>query len=412
MVLSIIIVNYNVKYFLEQCLLSVKKAIAASRERGVGRQESGVGSRESRVGSGEFSAEVFVVDNNSTDGSIDYLKSKFEFVQFIPNTTNVGFAKANNQALQIAKGECVLFLNPDTIVPEDCFVKCIEFIKSVDKAGACGVRMVDGSGRFLKESKRGFPAPWVSFCKLFGLAALFPHSKLFARYYLGHLNEKQNHTTDALPGAFMFVKKEVLDITGGFDEQFFMYAEDIDLSFRIQQAGYHNYYFADCTIIHFKGESTKRGKEYGKLFYKAMSQFAKKYYRSSAWYLEGAIWLRRMLAVGPQDSASYRRFVTKGKGAADLVNINKKCFLTGDLMTIANLKRKLLALHRRTIVEDEKLADEIVFCEGKEFAFRQVISQLQVTPGKSYKIHASESESVVGSDISNKQGEVIPLKIQ
>jgi GT2 family glycosyltransferase len=258
MQLSVIIVNYNVKHFLEQCLCSVQKACSG------------------------LAAEVIVVDNNSTDNSLEYLTSRFESVQFIPNKENHGFAKACNQGWQKAKGDYVLFLNPDTIVPEDCFNKCISFFQSHPDAGGLGVKMLDGSGKFLKESKRAFPSPLTSLYKLFGLAKLFPRSGTFARYHLGHLDENKNNEVDVLAGAFMMIRREVLDKVGSFDETFFMYGEDIDLSYRIQQAGYKNYYFAGTSIIHFKGESTRKGSmNYVRMFYKAMSVFVKKHYGGS-----------------------------------------------------------------------------------------------------------------------------------
>ncbi|HMI77248.1 MAG TPA: glycosyltransferase [Ferruginibacter sp.] len=258
MQLSVIIVNYNVKYFLEQCLYSVQKACR------------------------NMEAEIIVADNYSADGSKDFLEPRFPAVKFIWNNNNVGFAKANNQAIEIAKGEYILFLNPDTLVPEDCFEKCLDFFRSNDHTGALGIRMIDGSGKFLKESKRAFPSPLTSLYKLSGLASLFPRSRTFARYHLGNLPEKENHEVDVLAGAFMMTPKSVLGRIGNFDERFFMYGEDVDLSFRIQQAGYKNYYFAESSIIHFKGESTKRGSlNYVRLFYKAMSLFVKKQYSGS-----------------------------------------------------------------------------------------------------------------------------------
>src|SRR4030095_13423431 len=170
--------------------------------------------------------------------------------------------RANNQDLQLVNGKYVLFLNPDTIIPEDCFSKCLAFMDAHPMAGALGVRMIDGTGQFLKESKRGFPSPWAAFCKMSGLTGLFPKSDFYARYYLGHLNSNQTHVIDALAGAFMFCKKIVLDKTKGFDEQFFMYAEDLDLSYRMQRAGFKNYYYPGCNIIHFKGESTNKDFRY------------------------------------------------------------------------------------------------------------------------------------------------------
>jgi len=265
MLLSVIIVNYNVKHFLEQCLYSVQKACKG------------------------IDAEIIVADNNSTDGSRGFLEPAFPGVKFIWNSDNAGFAKANNQALEMASGNFILFLNPDTIIPEDCIEKCVQFFDQHKDAGAVGVRMIDGSGKFLKESKRAFPSPLTSLFKLSGLARLFPHSSTFARYHLGHLPEKENHEVDVLAGAFMMIPKTVLQQVGNFDDRFFMYGEDVDLSFRIQQSDrestvgkYKNYYFSGTTIIHFKGESTKRGSlNYVRLFYNAMNLFVKKHYSGS-----------------------------------------------------------------------------------------------------------------------------------
>lgn len=255
MLLSVIIVNYNVKHFLEQCLCSVEKAVAG------------------------MEAEVIVVDNNSSDNSMEYLVPRFPGVRFKANTENTGFAKGCNQGLAVAKGKYILFLNPDTIVPEDCFQQCVTFLASQPEAGALGIRMLDGSGHFLKESKRSFPSPLTSLYKLFGLSRLFPRSKTFSRYHLGHLDERATNEVDVLAGAFMMIKKEVLDKTGSFDETFFMYGEDVDLSYRIQKAGYKNYYFAGSSIIHFKGESTRKGSmNYVRMFYTAMSKFVRKHY--------------------------------------------------------------------------------------------------------------------------------------
>jgi O-antigen biosynthesis protein len=279
MLLSVIIVNYNVKHFLEQCLCSVQKAASG------------------------ITAEIIVVDNHSEDNSLEYLKPKFRSVTFIANTENLGFAKACNQGLKIATGKYILFLNPDTIVPEDCFQQCISFLAADPQAGATGIRMVDGQGNFLRESKRAFPSPITSLFKLSGLSRLFPRSRIFSRYHLGHLNENENHEADVLAGAFMMIKKEVLDKTGGFDETFFMYGEDIDLSYRIQKAGYKNYYYAQSCILHFKGESTRKGSmNYVRMFYKAMSQFVSKHYGGSKagifhLMIHSAIWIRAMLSA-------------------------------------------------------------------------------------------------------------------
>ncbi|HVT84847.1 MAG TPA: glycosyltransferase [Chitinophagaceae bacterium] len=279
MQLSVIIVNYNVKHFLEQCLYSVRSA------------------------SKRLQAEVIVVDNRSEDNSLTYLQPLFPDVQFLANQENIGFSKACNQGLKLSTGNYVLFLNPDTIVPEDCFVKCIEFFESHPDAGAMGIKMLDGAGRFLKESKRSFPSPSAALYKLFGLSKIFPRSKIFSKYHLGNLDSDQTHEIDVLAGAFMMAKKEVLDKTGGFDETFFMYGEDVDLSYRIQKAGYKNYYFAGSSIIHFKGESTRKGSlNYIRMFYNAMSIFVRKQYGGSRarlfnFLIHSAIWFRAVMTA-------------------------------------------------------------------------------------------------------------------
>lgn len=248
-------------------------------------------------------AEIIIVDNNSSDNSVPFLQSHFPECIFINNEENIGFAKACNQGARIAKGQYILFLNPDTIVPEDCFLQCISFFESHPDAGAIGIRMLDGKGNFLRESKRSFPSPLTSLYKLFGLSALFPHSRVFSRYHLGYLSDNESHEVDVLAGAFMMIKKEVLDQTGLFDETFFMYGEDVDLSYRIQQAEYKNYYFAGSQIIHFKGESTKKGSlNYVKMFYNAMSIFVQKHYGSGKarlfnFLIQGAIIFRGALSA-------------------------------------------------------------------------------------------------------------------
>ena len=204
--LTVIIVNYNVRYFLEQCLHTVEKA------------------------SRNIEAEIFVVDNNSVDGSCEMVKEKFPHVRLIENHENLGFSKANNQALALSKAEFCLLLNPDTVVEEDTFEKCIEFMRSHEDAGGLGVHMIDGKGDFLPESKRALPTPAVAFYKVFGLSMLFPRSRIFSRYHLGYLNREETHEVEVLSGAFMFLRRKALDKTGFLDENFFMYGEDIDLS--------------------------------------------------------------------------------------------------------------------------------------------------------------------------------------
>jgi len=279
MKLSVIIVNYNVKYFIEQCLHSVIKAIK------------------------DIDAEVFVVDNNSVDGSCSMIKDKFPKVTLVENKRNEGFAKANNIAIKESKGQYILLLNPDTVVQEDTFIKCISFMEEHPDAGALGVKMINGKGNFLPESKRALPTPSVAFYKISGLSFLFPRSRIFGRYHLGNLDKEQNHEVEILSGAFMFIRRETIDKTGLLDENFFMYGEDIDLSYRIINAGYKNYYFAGTTIIHYKGESTKKGSlNYVIVFYDAMLRFAQKHFsKSNLWFfsfiIRLAIYLRASVAI-------------------------------------------------------------------------------------------------------------------
>jgi len=278
MQLSIIIVNYNVKEFLEQCLLSVENAIK------------------------NINAEVIIVDNNSVDNSCRMVKERFPQFQLIENKINTGFAVANNQAINISKGKYVLLLNPDTLVEEDTFEKVVNFMEQHPEAGGLGVKMIDGNANFLPESKRALPTPQVAFYKIFGLSRLFPKSKKFGKYHLSYLDKDKNHEIEVLSGAFMLMRKETLDKVGLLDETFFMYGEDIDLSYRIILGGYKNYYFAETTIIHYKGESTKKGSlNYVKTFYNAMIIFAEKHFGDSAKtyirIIKFAIYLRASLSI-------------------------------------------------------------------------------------------------------------------
>lgn len=247
--------------------------------------------------------EVFVVDNNSVDNSVEMVREKFPQVKIIANKENVGFSKANNQALRIAQGEYQLLLNPDTVVEEDTFKKIIQFMDEHPEAGGLGVYMIDGKGNFLPESKRGLPTPLVAFYKIFGLSALFPDSKIFGKYHLGYLDKNKIHEVEILSGAFMLLRKKALDKVGLLDEDFFMYGEDIDLSYRIIKGGFKNYYFPETRIIHYKGESTKKSSiNYVFVFYNAMIIFAKKHFSQKhasifSFLINMAIYLRAGIAI-------------------------------------------------------------------------------------------------------------------
>ena len=259
MELSIVIVNYNVKEFLTQCLDSIFKSQT------------------------QYNYEVIVIDNSSRDSGRDEICSTFKDITWIDNSENVGFGRANNQGFSHAKGVYTLILNPDTVLQEDTLEKCISYLLAHPEVGGLGIKGLDGSGQFLPESKRALPTPLVALWKITGLSAIFPKSSVFARYHLGHLSPEENHEVDILVGCFMMVPTQLLLSVGGFDPQYFMYGEDIDLSYELQKTGHKNIYFSDSQIIHYKGESTKRGSlNYVRMFYKAMVLFAKKQFTGSS----------------------------------------------------------------------------------------------------------------------------------
>lgn len=295
MKLSVIIVSYNVEHFLAQCLISVERAIE---------------NYSNQTPSNPSQIDVFVVDNISVDGTCEMVKERFPWVTLIENSENVGFSKANNQAIHISNAEYVLLLNPDTVIQEDTFLKCISFADDNPKLGGMGVPMFDGSGTYLPESKRGIPTPWASLSRISGLFRLAPKSKRLNSYYAGHLSADENHKIDVLSGAFMWMRKSALDEIGVLDEDFFMYGEDIDLSWRIVKGGWENHYFTGTRIIHYKGESTKKGSlNYVSIFYKAMLIFAAKHFegsqaRSFNFLIRIAIYFRAFISV-------LRRVVTR-----------------------------------------------------------------------------------------------------
>jgi len=453
MVLSVIIVNYRVRYFLELCLHSVRRALA------------GIGP-----------AEIIVVDNASGDGSVEALRLAFPGVRFVENRENVGFARANNQALRLAGGEYVLFLNPDTVLPEDFARLCLDFMRSGPPIGgsgagqgdqhvsssrpggrgigAVGVRMIDGSGAFLPESRRGFPSPWVAFCKLAGLTALFPRNRFFARYYLGGVPADKPHPAPVLSGACMMARRSILGEVGGFDERFFMYAEDIDLSYRIEKAGYVNFYFPGTTIVHFKGESTQKDIRYIRMFYKAMSQFRRKHFNRGLpaiwnWGMEAAIWIRVGLGglgrahvpqhnhahgSGQDNDPSHGPYNGPGQepnpnhapapasaagrqGDPSSASSKRSLWITGDAAETARVKEELAGKQDWEIASEEKAASVVLLCEGEDFSFRECIHALehggfarQHPRGQKVPkvlIHASGSRSAAGSTDREGRGEIV-----
>ena len=268
--LTVIILNFNVRYLLESCLESVFTATAS------------------------IPSEVIVVDNASTDESVAMVQTRFPQVMLLTNTENLGFAKANNQAIRRAKGRKILILNPDTLVNKQAIIAGSEYLDHDDSVAAVGVKMTDGNGNFLKESKRGFPTLWSSLWKLTGISRWFPEHKQLNHYYLGHLDQNDTHEVEVLTGAFLMVRKKILDQLGGFDEGYFMYGEDIDLSHRIRQLGYRLVYLGNVSITHLKGRSSKAHSiQHVRNFYLAMLVFVKKYYShpGTKWLMTITIWL-------------------------------------------------------------------------------------------------------------------------
>ncbi len=327
MKLSVIIVNYNVKLYLEQCLNSVERAAQG------------------------LEYEIFVTDNNSTDGSMEYLKQRFPHVTFIENKDNVGFAKANNQAIRIAKGEYVLLLNPDTIVCESTLKDCIQFMDSHQDVGATGVRQLKSNGSFALESRRGIPTPFTSFCKMTGLCMMFPKSRLFGKYYMQYLNANEPNEIEAISGAFMFIRHTTLNESGLLDEDFFMYGEDIDLSFRLMKTGKKNYYLP-TKILHYKGESTeKTSYRYIYVFYEAMLIFFRKHYSHYSILLsapiKAAIYFKAFTAfIAQQTRKLFKKndknvrhdqqtsflIISNNEGTKSIKAILDKCGMRSDIM--------------------------------------------------------------------------------
>lgn len=402
--LSVIIVNYNVKFFLEQCLHSVLRASA------------------------NLSVEILVVDNHSQDGSNTYLPPRFPSVSFTWLNNNLGFSKANNLALEKATGDYVLFLNPDTIVPEYCFEHAIAFMKDRPHAGAIGVRMIDGAGYYLRESKRSFPSVRASFYKMSGLSAMFPNSPLFSAYYAAHLPEEGNHEVDVIAGAFMMVSRDCLKKVKGFDEEYFMYGEDIDLSYRILQAGFKNFYLSSISILHFKGESTKKySKGYIRSFYGAMQLFVKKHYEQkkitrflmSASISVGSLFSsarrsgKKTLKKEHRFSKSPQIAIVAGqKRFEETIGILKYSTRPFTIRGRIAFNKFDIGIHLGKLEDLAWLTkqyelDDLLFCEGP-MTFTEIIDTIRQHRGLlNFYIQARGCNAIVGSNNKNENGTVI-----
>jgi len=374
MQLSVIILNYNVRYFLEQCILSVQKALEG------------------------IDGEIIVIDNASSDDSCDMMKTKFPHIKLIENTVNLGFPKGNNIGVAQAKGEYICILNPDTVVAEDTFVKILnsKFRIQNPEIGIIGCKLIDGTGNFLPESKRGVPSPWVAFTKIFGLYKI---SNYFGRYYAQHLSENESGKVDILVGAFMMMKRELYLEVGGFDENCFMYSDDIDLSYLVLKTGKSNYYFHDTSVIHYKGESTVRDETYMKRFQEAMQFFYNKHFKKS-WYFDVMMrfgtFVFSLLKKNQQKNKQriIDEYVIFSKVEIDLKSSKKATYLS-DLNQFKNLSKKNI---------------EIIF-DVTAFSFTEIITFMQSNKGKSlsFKNYISSSNYLIGSDDSKDRGQIILL---
>ena len=374
MQLSVIILNYNVRYFLEQCILSVQKALEG------------------------IDGEIIVVDNASSDGSCEMMKNKFPHIKLIENAINLGFPKGNNIGVAQAKGEYICILNPDTVVEEDAFAKILnsKFQIPNSQLGIIGCKLIDGTGNFLPESKRGVPTPWVAFTKIFGLYKI---SNYFGKYYAQHLSENQSGKVDILVGAFMMMKRELYLKVGGFDENCFMYSDDIDLSYLVLKTGKSNYYFHETSVIHYKGESTVRDGTYMKRFREAMQFFYKKHFKKS-WFFDVMMQvgsfvfslLKKNLQKNKQRTID--EYVVFSKAELDLKLSKKVTYLT-DLNQFRNQSKKNI---------------EIIF-DITAFSFTEIITFMENNRNHnlSFKNYISSSNYLIGSNNSNDRGQIILL---
>lgn len=372
MQLSVIILNYNVRYFLEQCVESVQKAL------------------------NNLDAEIIVVDNNSSDDSCAMMKRLFPHIKLIENKENVGFPKGNNIAVAEAKGEYVCILNPDTVVAEDTFEKILnsQFTIHNSQLGIIGCKLIDGTGNFLPESKRGVPTPWVAFTKIFGL---YKVSSFFGKYYAQHLTENQSGKVDILVGAFMVLKRDLYLQVGGFDENCFMYSDDIDLSYMIQKLGKENFYFHETTVIHYKGESTVRDEKYLKRFREAMQFFYKKHFKKSVIF-------DVMMQVG-----SFVFTIFKQKQQKNTVrNIDKYIVFSKENLQLNLKKTHEYLTDFKQFVTYENLNIEVVF-DTNSFSFAEIIAFMEKNKSKkiTFKNYISQSNYLIGSNNANDRGEVI-----
>ncbi|MCX7549296.1 glycosyltransferase family 2 protein [Xanthomarina sp. F2636L] len=366
MKLSVIILNYNVRYFLELCLRSAEAAIS------------------------NMDAEIIVIDNNSSDDSCQMVKQLFPNIKLIENKSNDGFSTGNNIGIKQAQGEYLCILNPDTVVAEDTFEILLKFADATPNLGILGCKLIDGKGGFLPESKRNIPTPMVSIQKLFG------YSK---PYYAHHLKSDQTGKVSMLVGAFMIIKKSVYNEVGGLDEDYFMYGEDIDLSYKVLKAGYQNYYNSETTVIHFKGESTLKDKTYAKRFNGAMQLFFLKHFKPN-WLFNIILWIGiKIISI----------FYPKGKESSN--KINEYVFISNEnhQQLQATLNKKITT--QATIANYLPYYEYILDTDFLDFKKTiDIVAKNNTKHPSTFKFLLKTSQVILGSNTSKSRGEVIHIK--
>lgn len=387
MQLSVIILNYNVRYFLEQCVLSVQAALQ------------------------HIDGEIIVVDNNSSDNSCQMMKTRFPHIKLIQNNENTGFPKGNNIGVAEAKGKYICMLNPDTVVAEDTFTKILnsQLPTPNSQLGIIGCKLIDGTGNFLPESKRGIPTPWVAFTKIFGLYKIFPKAHLFNQYYAQHLTENQSGKTEILVGAFMLMKRDLYNAVGGFDENCFMYSDDIDLSYMVLKKGKTNYYFAETTVIHYKGESTVKDGTYMKRFQEAMEYFYGKHFKKSTFF-------SLFMKLG----SFFFAFLKKNKTTESNRKIDNYILVSQNELLKEKLEKLLGKNVKRlsttfknelpSLLKEISSNVEIIF-DQNDLPFSTIISAMEMYKSEkvTFKIIPNQSDFMIGSNSSNDRGEVIMI---
>jgi GT2 family glycosyltransferase len=371
MKLSVVILNYNVRYFLEQCILSVQKAIE------------------------KLDAEIIVIDNNSKDDSCQMVKASFPNVNLIENKENVGFSKANNQAVAVAKGEYVCILNPDTIVAEETLIKAIAYSEKTSNIGALGVYLMDGTGNYLPESKRNLPTPKVSLLKFSGFNK---------QYYANNISETSCGKVAVLVGAFMLLKRSIYNEVEGFDEDYFMYGEDIDLSYKITKAGYENHYLGNTTVLHYKGESTKKDAAYFERFYGAMQIFYQKHFNNN-------ILLKSSVSAGVALAKKARTFSSDEKIKA-IRKLEKNYFFTENVELLEKLSSKTATVFQMTSKNMHPkiiLKNSLLVFDAEYLTYSEIFKLMKQLKGNDnvFRIRPSACNFIIGSDQSDEKGGVI-----